>query len=138
VHIRRNPFDVYQSTVYMWSKISPLVRLQGQDPRELEERVFRQYPVLYNTFFDEQRLIPAGQLHEIGFEELEQEPYRVFRGIYEALSLPWPERLEQRVRHYLDSIKDYQKNSFRPLPPAIRERILKDWGRGFDEWGYAA
>jgi hypothetical protein len=41
-----------------------------------------------------------------------------------------------RKQKYLDTVENYEKNSFKPLAPEIVERIQKEWAFSFEEWGY--
>ena len=43
---------------------------------------------MYDRFFAERPLIPAGRYHEIAFEDLERDPVGQLREIYAKLDLP--------------------------------------------------
>jgi hypothetical protein len=92
---------------------------------------------MYDVFFEERRLIPARQFHEVGFEELEKDPVGQVRGIYEALNLPDFGQVERAVRGYLNSLAGYRKNRFPELCPDWQERIARQWRQCFEEWGYS-
>lgn len=136
IHIHRDPYAVFQSTHYMWSKLSPVLRLQEQDETLIDERVLRPYTLMYDAFFEERALIPPGRFHEVGFEDLERDPIGQLRALYETLSLAWPADFEPRLRAYLDSLRGYRKNAFSELAPSTRRQIADRWQRGFDAWGY--
>jgi hypothetical protein len=136
VHIHRNPYVVFQSTHHMYGAVVPWVTLQRPDRDAQEARMLRQYNELYDAFFEERALIPPGRLHEVGFEDLEADPVGQLRRLYEALALPDFAHVEPALRQYVDSLSGYRKNSYEPLPPALRERVAREWRRCFDEWGY--
>jgi hypothetical protein len=96
-----------------------------------------QYKELYDAFFEERGLITAGHFHEIGFEELEKDPLGEMRKLYDALGLPEFGNVEPNLRTYLHSLRDYRKNTFPELASDVRRRIAGEWGRCFEEWGYA-
>ena len=67
---------------------------------------------MYDAFFEERGLIPAGHFHEVGFERLEADPIGEVGRIYEALGLPDFGHVEPALRRYVDSIAGYRKNAF--------------------------
>jgi hypothetical protein len=136
VHIHRNPFTVFQSTRHTQEMI--LASMRVQDPRcfDVEEHVLACYDEMYEAFFAERGLIAPGRYHEIGFEELEQDPLGQMQKLYEGLGLDGFADVEPALRGYVASQRDYRKNEFRPLPEPLRERIATRWRRTFVEWGY--
>jgi protein-S-isoprenylcysteine O-methyltransferase Ste14 len=136
VHIRRNPFDVFWSTGHMVRIATPVWTLQRPDHHDLDDRIIRQYKEVYDAFFEECGLIPKGHFHEVSFEELEADPTRQVRGIYEALGLPDFGHVEPALRGYLNTIAGYKKNTLPDLPADVRSRVAREWRRCFDEWGY--
>ncbi|MFL5244328.1 MAG: sulfotransferase family protein [Gemmataceae bacterium] len=136
VHIRRNPYDVFQSTIHTVRKVTPWWALQRPDYRNLEDRTLRQYKEVYEAFFAECGLIPNGHFHEIRFENLEADPISQVRSIYKALSLPDFEFVEPSLRRYLDSIAGYKKNKLPELAGDMRLRVAREWRKCFEGWDY--
>jgi hypothetical protein len=136
LHIHRHPYQVYRSTCHLHRKVVPFMQLQDLKPGWIEERVVRQYREMHEAFFEERALIPAGRFHEIRFDRLEKDPLGQLRLAYEKLGLPDFGPVEETVRVYLASITDYRKNTYRPLPTPVRQRLRAEWGRCFEEWGY--
>ena len=137
VHIHRDPYTVFQSTVHTHATGLPFARLQHTSGVDWTARIIRQYKEVYEAFFDERSLIPAGRIHELCFEQLEQDPVGEMRKLYAALGLPEFENVEPQLRTYLDSLSSYRKNVFPELAPDVRRRIAAEWARCFDEWGYS-
>jgi hypothetical protein len=136
VHIRRNPYEVFQSALHTVRTLSPWYAMQRTSHRDLEGWTIEQYREAYDAFFEERPLIPEGRFHEIAFEHLEADPLGQVRGVYEALGLPDFGHVAPRLRSYLGSISGYGKNAFPDLSPALRRRIRESWRRCFAEWGY--
>jgi hypothetical protein len=136
VHIHRNPYDVFPSIRHTTYKVTPWLALQRPDYRELDDRIIRQYREVYDAFFEERALIPTGRYHEVGFEDLEADPVGQVRSIYEGLGLPDFAHAEPALRRYVESVAGYKKNELPALPAEMRERIGREWGRCFEEWGY--
>jgi len=136
VHVHRNPYTVFQSTMHLIERGFPLIRFQRSDQVDWEARTLRVYREMYERFFEERSLIPDGHLHEVCFEEVERDPIGQMRNIYEALTLPGFGNVESRLQDYVDSIAGYKKNEFSDLAADMRERIASEWQRSFDEWRY--
>jgi hypothetical protein len=136
VHIHRNPYTVYQSTMRMLQVGDEGFRFQRSDPARLHGRILRQYQVMYDAFFEERKLIPAGRLCEVGFEDLEADPLGTLERIYEELSLPDFGAVRQRLVHHVRSLSPYKKNEHPALLLQIRAEIATAWRRSFQEWDY--
>jgi LPS sulfotransferase NodH len=136
VHIHRNPYAVYQSTRRMRALTSTLFPFQTPDPTQLHGRILRQYAEMYEAFFEERGLIPAGRYTEVGFEDLEKDPVGQVRRIYEELSLPDFAVVEPALRSYVGSLAGYQKNEHANLPADVRADVARAWRRSFEEWNY--
>jgi hypothetical protein len=136
VHIHRNPYLVYQSTKRLWLAGYRTLPFQTPDPARLHGRILRQYAEMYEAFFEERGLIPAGRYAEVGFEDLEKDPIGQVRRIYAELGLPDFAVVEPALRAYVASLADYQKNEHPDLPPEVRADIARAWRRCFEEWSY--
>jgi omega-hydroxy-beta-dihydromenaquinone-9 sulfotransferase len=136
VHIHRDPYAVFQSSEHTAHRVAPWVALQRPDFGDLDDRTIRQYREVYDAFFEERNLIPAGSFAEVAFEDVERDPVGQMQAIYEALGLPDFAYVEAILQRYVSSISGYRKNAFAPLPEILRERIAHEWRRCFEEWGY--
>jgi hypothetical protein len=138
VHIRRNPYDVFQSTRHTVLKAAPWWALQRKQPSDVEDRTIRQYREVYDAFFEERGLIQPARIHELRFEDLEADAVGQARAIYQALNLPDFSHVEPALRAYVDSLGGYKKNTFPELPGDLRARLGREWRRCFEEWNYPA
>jgi omega-hydroxy-beta-dihydromenaquinone-9 sulfotransferase len=136
VHIHRHPYAVLQSAKHTVMKVTPWWTLQRPDHHDLDGRIIRQYRELCEAYFEEKSLIPQNRFHEIRFENLERDPLRQLREVYESLGLPPFDHVEPAFRRYLDKIVDYKKNSFAAIPPDFKGQIARECRRSFEEWGY--
>ena len=99
--------------------------------------ILRRYKEMYDVFFEERGLIPAGSFVEIAFEDLERDMIGSVAHIYEAIRLDGYHALEPKLTAYVQSQKDYQKNKHPQIDESLRQRICSTWQRAFDEFGYA-
>jgi hypothetical protein len=138
VHVRRNPHAVYSSMRHTIRKLTPWWTLQRHrfDDGALDERTITQYREVYDAFFEQRGLVPAGRLHELAYEDLERDPVGQMRAAYEALSLPDFGVMEPELRRYVDCLAGYRKNVFPQVPAAVRRRLAVEWRRCFEEWRY--
>ena len=136
VHIHRIPYDVFQSALHSARKVIPWWTLQRPDLSGVEETTLRQYAEIYEAYFEERELIPAGRLHDIGYESLVSDPITALRTTYEALNLPDFSIAEPTIRQYLASISDYERNRFSEVAPPWKTAVATRWRRCFDEFGY--
>lgn len=134
VHIRRHPYDVFQSTKHAWPKIRAWWSLQDGDFDV--DQVIGDYVHVYDAFFTQRQSIPKGNFFEVAFEDIEQDPVGQVASIYSALNLPDFEYARPAIDKYVESVSGYQRNQL-PIPAmAIRQRLSHELGRCFDEWGY--
>jgi LPS sulfotransferase NodH len=136
VHIRRDPYVVYQSTRRMNRIASEWFAFQTPDPGGMHERVLRRYREMYDAYLAEKSLIPAGRLAEVSYEELEADPLGQLERVYRELSLPDFEQVRPAVAAYVRSLEGYKKNQHPSLADEVRADIAREWRRFFDAWGY--
>jgi len=135
IHIHRNPYEVFLSTMHMHRIVLLRSQLQEIDPKQVEAHVLRFYEQLMRRFLAARSLIPAGRLMEIRFEDLESSPLDQLRNAYDALDLPGFSAVEPAFRTYVDSVAGYRKNAY-DLDPNVITKVNRRWGFAFEEWGY--
>ena len=141
VHIHRNPYDVFRSARHTLLTAGPWWQLQRPDYHQddrIDRQLIQQGKTLYDGYFAQRSLIPAGRLHDLAFEDLERDPVQQVRNTYEALALPDFGYVERKIRAYVDSLAGYKKNSFAELPDDLRRWVYHEWKQCFDAWAYAA
>lgn len=127
VHIHRDPYDVFRSSRLMFRVVFEMHRVQRSRADDLDDWILRQYREMYDAFFEERGLIPEGQFHEVGYEELEKDPVGQVRRIYEALNLPEFGPAEPGLRRYVGSIAGYKKQLRSGSAAGVRARARVCW-----------
>lgn len=135
VHIVRNPYDVYPSMLALWRRLMEAFSWQDPSGIDFEEVVLSLYERTMKARLKDRERIPAADVHEVRFEDLERNPQEVVHGIYEALGMGMNEETSTALRRYLNEHADYRKNEHR-LSPELRETIASRWGFAFDQWNY--
>jgi hypothetical protein len=136
VHMCRNPYDVFLSTMFVYETVLPRSQLQTIGRAQIEAYVLRFYAQLLQRFLHDRPLIPPGNLVEVRFEDLEVAPLDQVRRLYEVFGLPGFAEAEPAFRTYLDGVAGYQKNHYE-LSAETVEKVNRHWGFAFEEWGYA-
>lgn len=114
IHIARNPYDVIKSNLSMAHNLSSH-RLQNMpDDEEIKNRIVEEYLQTINKYTTDKIKIPAGNLCEILYDELRENPVVTIKKIYTELSIPASTEFEQKVKAYLQSIRDYQPSQHKP------------------------
>jgi omega-hydroxy-beta-dihydromenaquinone-9 sulfotransferase len=136
VHIHRSPYEVYASTRNLHRSITAFTTLQTLDMQHSADTVLELYEGMMQQFLVDRALIPAGNLAEVAFADLESDPVSEMRRLYKTLSLPGFARTEPALRRYIAEQASYRKNTF-TLTAGERARVAERWGFAFSELGYA-
>ena len=140
IHIYRNPYIVFASTMNWISKELSMYNLQDVSPAEIEAYAFENYERLMKKYFSDNVLIPEGHLSEVSFEAFEAEPLREVERIYRELELPGVEgsqwqQTQGKFRDYLTSVAGYKKNTYH-LDDTTIQKVNQRWGFAIEKWGY--
>jgi hypothetical protein len=137
IHIHRIPYRVFQSTVRLNEFVLNISAFQKPPEKWIKQRVLKQYRELYDSFFQDKKLIPKGQLAEIRFEDLESNPLREMNRIYDELDLPVFSEIESVFGFYFNQLSGYKKNTYQPISKSLKKTVDDNWERCFEKLGYA-
>jgi len=112
IYIHREPYNVIRSGVHLRRRICEANMLGNSDVPNAFDDVLDLYEHCFHTYHTDKGLIPEGRLHEVRFEDLEQEPLDVLEEIYEGLSLQGFETLRETLLPQIPRLKSYKKNKF--------------------------
>jgi len=137
VHIVRNPYAIYPSTIKAWKSMSQYHGLQVSRYEGLEEMVVENFSHMYEVFEEQRHLIDPARFCEVRFEDLVADPIGQMRRIYESLGLDGFDAALPALRSYTAGTADYRPNRFE-LDADSREIIGRRWGDYARRYGYAA
>jgi hypothetical protein len=138
VHIVRDPFIVYPSTINLWRSLYETHGLQRPNFRYLEEHVFSTFCYLYDRLASTRHLIPAGQFHELRYEDLIADPLGEMQQLYEALNLGGFESVRPRLERYCREQSSYRTNRYPSLTDEERMKIHLRWAKVIECYGYGS
>ncbi len=113
VYIHRNPFDVFNSTVHMRKAMFRENSLGLPHLTDIQEAAYWVQEFTHKTYERDKRLLGPNELHEVAFENLEQDPLGEMQKVYETLNLDGWDRLCSILEPQVPSLRRYKKNEFR-------------------------
>lgn len=137
IHIYRNPYVVYSSTVHYYKKLLPELALQKFDNLDIEEMVLKNYPPLMSKLEKDAGGLKENQFAEVRFEDLEKDPMGILEKIYQQLEITGWDEASVKTKAYLESLSSYRKNKF-SLAEKDQQRVRERWGKWIDQWDYPA
>jgi hypothetical protein len=135
VHIVRDPFVVFPSTVNLWKSLYRKHGLQNPTFAGLEDYVFETFSRLYEKLEKGIPLIPQRRFHQVRYEDLVQDPIGEMEKLYDRLDLGGFDEFEPRLKEYLADNSGYETNRYE-LTPAQRAEIVRRWGSVIHRYRY--
>lgn len=135
VHIVRNPYSVFPSTVKLWKSLAEKHGVQAPLHRNVEEKVLATFSQLYEKLEEGKKLVGPSRFHELKYEDLVADPFGQMQTLYDRLQLGGFERLRPKLAHYLAQHANYERNHFE-LTSTQRQNITQRWGDVIRRYGY--
>ena len=135
VHIFRDPYSVFPSTLHLWHRHYRDQGLQTPKYAGLEEQVFDTFNHIYEVFERDRGLIAPGRLSEVSYEALVADPVGQMRRIYEELELGEFDKVLPALEQYVAGQADYKTNRY-AMSPETRAEITRRWSSFIHKYGY--
>lgn len=135
VHITRNPYSLFASTMRLWQSLDEVQGLQLPSGRGREEYVFDCLSRMYAGFEEQRRRIDPSAVYDIRYEDLVADPVTQVGGIYQQLNLGDYGVIRDKIAAFATGQKDYQTNKHE-LDDALKSRIRQRWASYFERYGY--
>lgn len=137
VHIARNPYSLFSSTLRLWDALD---EAQGFYPPKdhngsRAEYVFACLERMYHGLEQQRSQLSAAQLCDLKYEDLVKNPEGELARVYEELGLDSFATLQPKITQYFAGQKDYRTNVHQ-LDPELKARIRQRWATYFDRYGY--
>lgn len=137
IHLSRNPYQVIRSSQNFFDKAVWKYYLQKPNLKELDNQIISRYNDTYDAYFKYRDLIPEGNLISLRFEEFEVNPKAYIKKIYEQFNIPNYLGVKVDLHRYIDSLKNYKKNKFTPMPSELKDKIRIRCERHFKNLDYS-
>lgn len=137
VHIIRDPYVVYPSTIHLLKSFARVHALQRPTFEGLEEKVLSTYVDLYRKLDEGRELVDPSRFYELRYEDLVSDPEGQLRRLYEHLGLDGFEQYLPHLRRYLADHVNYATNAYE-LTPEERATVTERWGEVIDRYGYCS
>lgn len=136
IHIYRNPYHTYLSMIRNIDKEMTLYCLQKpSDEEDFEMAMIKMYNKMYEKYFLEKKLIPEGNLIEVRYEDLINEPYKVIKNIYQELKLPSFEEYQKNLNSYIETQSKISTHKYE-LDKEQKNKIYKHFKKTINLWKY--
>lgn len=137
LHIVRDPYVVFPSTVHLWRSLYRTHGFQKPTFAGLEEHVYRTFTHLYDKLEEGKKVLEPEQFCEVRYEDLVKDPVGVMHSVYEHFGLGGWDAMEPRLRAFLATLKGYETNKYE-LTLEQRAEIQRRWGHVLRRYGYEA
>jgi omega-hydroxy-beta-dihydromenaquinone-9 sulfotransferase len=135
IHIVRDPYVVFPSTVNLWRTLYNTHGLQVPTCAGLEELVFATFTRLYERWEEAKRQLEPNRFYELRYEDLIQDPAGAMKKVYEHFQLGGFEQYLPRLQQYLATVKGYETNKYE-LTDQERAAIAQRWRAVIERYGY--
>lgn len=135
VHIVRNPYVLFPSTVRTWRRMSEDEGLQRPKHDGLEEMILHRFTRMYEVFEDSKSRIAPENFCELRYEDLIDDPVAQVRQIYERLGLGGFEEALPALEARAAGMRSYKVNRHK-LSDDQRDQISQHWADYIGRYQY--
>ena len=137
IFIHRHPYEVYTSTMHLYTKVQSAWGLQSTDRQTLTRHILKAYRELMHAYYDQRSALSSRQLIEVSYHDLQVDPLVTLKNIYEQLNLEGFAQAKLNFINYLEQTRGYVKNDL-SISSGEKQDVARHWARTFSEYGYAA
>jgi hypothetical protein len=137
VHIVRDPFVLFPSTVTLWKRLYQDEGVQVARHAGLDDYVFRTLNRMYEALGRDRPSVPPSRFSEVRYEDLVKDPIAQMRRIYQELELGEFDKVLPALEEFVKSRAGYKKNRYE-LTPALRQEIARRWRGYIISYGYSS
>ena len=136
IHIVRNPYSLFPSTMRLWQSLDEVQGLQMPRGKELEEYVFECLTRMYRGYEEQRQKLEASAVVDLRYEDLIADPVGEVAKLYERLDLGDFGPVRDKVAQFVGGQKDYKPNKHE-MDESLKSRIRERWAEYFERYGYA-
>jgi omega-hydroxy-beta-dihydromenaquinone-9 sulfotransferase len=141
VHMVRDPYVVFPSTLHFWGTMYDRYglqryNLQETDKQRLREQVLDDFAHMHDRIQQARPLIPPERFFELRYEQLAADPVGEVEKLYAAFQLGDFAVVRPAIAQYADRSRRYKTNEYADLDAATRGEIASRWAPYFQAHAY--
>ncbi len=135
IHISRDPFEVYSSTMRLWPSLWEAFSWHRWDDVDVDAMTREFYQLLMGRFIAQRDARPKGEILEVRYDDLKQNPLASIERLYRELEIDFNDEARQPIQEYLGKLSGYVPNKY-TLEEKTRDSLREDWGDIIEKLGY--
>lgn len=136
IHIHRNPYNVFVSMQHFYQRLFAEFALDAFSHVDIDTHIIATYRRMMAHYAHDIANLRPHQFVELAFADFQRQPLQELERIYATLQLSGFGDDVSIFERYLESVRDYQKNSY-AFPIAVRQRIGQELQPFIERWSYA-
>jgi hypothetical protein len=137
LHIVRDPYAVFPSTVKLWKSLFAAQSYQKPAYEGLDERVLATFCHMYERFEATRSRVDPRRMCDVRYEDLVQDPIGQMRRVYEQLDLGDFTPVAPAIEAYFGQRSDYSPSRYQ-LTAEQHAAVTQRWLPHMQRYGYAA
>lgn len=126
IFIHRDPYQVFLSTRHLYNAMVSSQFLQEVSPAETDDMIIDNYKKIVGKYLKERHLIPEGNLIELSYHDLLNNPHFEVERIYKTLNLPNYDKAKPEIDSYLNSTIKYETNDYSRMDEKLKAKLAKE------------
>ena len=135
VHIVRDPYAVFPSTVKAWRRFYQDHAAQVPTYEGLEEHVLATFARMYEVLEESRKLVDPSRFCDVRYEDLVADPVGQIGHVYDKLGLDGFDDVLPALEQYAARTADYQASRY-DLSPETRDAVTRRWAAFIRKYGY--
>jgi len=135
LHIVRDPYAVFPSTVKLWKSLFAAQSYQKPAYEGLDERVLATFCSMYERFEATRSRVDRRRICDVRYEDLVQDPIGQMRRIYEQLELGDFAPVAPAIEAYFGQRSDYRPSRYQ-LTAEQHAAVTDRWLPHMEQYGY--
>ncbi|MGY8768418.1 MAG: sulfotransferase family protein [Pirellulales bacterium] len=136
VHISRNPYEVYSSTLRLWHTMDEVQGMQiTKKDHDYGPYVFECMERMYQGHAEGEQHVNQDRICQTSYEDLVKDPLGEIQRIYQQLDLGDFDNIREPLEETTAQSKSYKANQH-SLDDATREQVETRWSFYFEKYGY--
>ena len=135
IHIIRNPFEVFCSTLRHFQRTMSAFAWQEWDGIDFDQLTRENYSLMMKRFLQLRSCLDSDSFYELRFEALDENPLLEIEKVYDHFKFPNKDGALRAIQKYVEGQRNYLKNVY-SLSKSQLARVRRDWEFALDAWNY--